>query len=60
MPRRKLSERNVRKLMKIGGGSYVLTLPIEYIRELGWQESQKVVVDLDKKNKKIVIKDWEK
>ncbi len=60
MPRRKLSERNVRKLMKIGGGSYVLTVPIEYIRYLGWQESQKVVVDLDKKNKRIVIKDWEK
>ncbi len=60
MPRRKLDERNIRKLMKIAGGSYMLTVPIEYIRQLGWQEAQKVVVDLDKKNKRIVIKDWEK
>ena len=44
MPRKKMSERNVRKLMKTGNGSILVTLPIEYIRDLGWREKQNVVV----------------
>lgn len=60
MARQKLEQRNIRKLSKVGGGkTYSLTLPIEYIRELKWQKTQKVVVELDKKNKKIIIKDWQ-
>lgn len=58
MPRRNLKERNTRNLGKIGNGSYMLTLPIEYVRELGWQENQKVVVEMDKKSKRLVIRDW--
>jgi hypothetical protein len=34
-------------------------LPISFIRELGWQKKQKVVVEMDKKKKVLVIKDWE-
>jgi len=60
MPRRKLEDRNVRKLMKIGGRSYMLTLPIEFIRELDWQEAQKLLLEFNKKNKSIIIKDWKK
>jgi bifunctional DNA-binding transcriptional regulator/antitoxin component of YhaV-PrlF toxin-antitoxin module len=60
MPRKKLSERNIRKLSKSGGKSYSITLPIEAIREFGWQKKQKLEVEIDKKNKKIIIKDWEK
>ena len=58
MARRKLEERNIRKLSK-KGPSYFITLPIEGIRELGWQKGQKLVADVDVKRNKIVIKDWE-
>ncbi len=38
MTRRKLDERNIRKITKMAGGaSYGITLPIEYIRELKWK-----------------------
>ncbi|OGD67258.1 hypothetical protein A2442_00605 [Candidatus Campbellbacteria bacterium RIFOXYC2_FULL_35_25] len=59
MARRKLEDRNIRKLAK-NGPTYFVTLPIEGIRDLGWIKSQKLVVNVDKKNKKIVIKDWKK
>ncbi|PIR88289.1 MAG: hypothetical protein COU09_03045 [Candidatus Harrisonbacteria bacterium CG10_big_fil_rev_8_21_14_0_10_44_23] len=56
MPRKKMSERNVRKLMKTGNGSILVTLPIEYIRDLGWREKQNVVVKRVKGG--LLIKDW--
>jgi len=49
MPRRKNEESNVRKLVKLGGQSLAVTLPIEIIRELGWKEKQKVVVKVEEK-----------
>ena len=57
MARRKLVDKNIRKLDK-RGASYNLTLPIEYIRELGWRERQKVVVK--KSGKRLIIEDWKK
>jgi phosphate uptake regulator len=59
MARQTLENKNVRKITKSGGKSYSLTLPISFIRELGWQKKQKVVVEMDKKKKVLVIKDWE-
>ncbi len=59
MARRKLSERNVRSLIKTQS-SYLVTLPIEAIRSLGWKKSQKLVVEVDNKRGRIIIKDWEK
>ena len=50
--------RNTRKITKIGGKSYAVTLPIEIIRELNWKERQKVVVK--KQGSKIIITDWKK
>ena len=58
MPRRKNEESNVRKLTKLGGQSLAVTLPIEFIRELGWKEKQKVVVKVERK--RIIIADWKK
>jgi len=58
MPRRKLHQRNIRKLTKLGGSSIGLTLPIDLVRELGWRERQKVVVT--KRGKKLTIVDWPK
>jgi hypothetical protein len=59
MARQTLENKNIRKITKSGGKSYSLTLPISFIRELGWQKKQKVVVEMDKKKKGLVIKDWE-
>ena len=59
MARRKLEEKNVRKLTRMGAGKSIgLTLPIEIVKKLGWKERQKVVVSLRGKN--ITIKDWVK
>ena len=59
MARRKIHNRNIRKITKLAGGSsYGITLPIEMVRELEWKERQKVVLNL--KNNKITIEDWKK
>ena len=60
MPRKRIEDRNIRKITKSGGKSYSITLPIEAIREFGWQKRQKLVVEVDSKNKRFIIKDWEK
>lgn len=57
MARRKLADKNVRKIIKLGY-SYAVTLPIEIVGELNWREKQKVVVK--KKGQSVVIADWQK
>jgi len=56
MTRRKIGEDNIRKITKVGGSSYAVTVPLEIIKEFGWKEKQKVVVQ--KRGNEIVIKDW--
>ncbi len=57
MARRKLENRNIRKLTKTGrGNSISVTLPIELVRELRWRNKQKVVVT--KRGEKLIIEDW--
>ena len=56
MPTRRFKDRNVRNLTKTGGHSIGVTFPIDIVRELGWQERQKVVVK--RQGKKLVIEDW--
>ncbi len=57
----KVGKQNIRKLFKTGGdATYGITLPIGAIREFRWQEGQKVEIEIDKKNKKLIIKDWER
>lgn len=59
--RRKLENRNIRKLTKMAGGSsYGITLPIDVIREFKWKERQKLQLKIDKKKKRIVVEDWKK
>jgi len=36
--------------------TYTVALPVDYVRELGWQENQKVVIK--KIGSKIIIEDW--
>jgi len=55
MPTRKLEEKNIRKLTKIGKKSIGLTLPIEIVKALGWRERQNVLVK--KIRKGVIIRD---
>ncbi len=56
MGRRRTSEENIRKIQKVSR-SYYVTIPISFIREFGWREGQKLVVEKNKKGE-IIIKDW--
>ncbi len=58
MSRRKLEERNIRKLQKQSNGSVTVALPVEFVREMKWRDKQKVVVK--KKGNSLVIEDWKK
>ena len=55
MPRRKLRDKNTRKLTR-HGGSISVSIPKEFLTALKWREKQKVV--LKKRGKKITIEDW--
>ena len=56
MADKKYSQRNIRKLIKLGAGSLALTLPVELVKKLKWKETQKVVVK--RKGSKLIISDW--
>jgi hypothetical protein len=60
MSRRKIKEKNIRKITKVGGASYAVTLPVDIIRRWRWKEKQKVVLKINKRSKTITIKDWKK
>ncbi len=57
MGRRTIEESHIRNLQKTAGGStYIVSLPIDVIRELKWKVRQKLVVE--KYGEGILIKDW--
>ena len=60
MPTKKLADKNIRKLTRMGraGVSLGLTIPIELVKELKWKEKQKVKVKIDRK--RLIISDWKK
>ena len=59
MTRRKLKDRNIRKLTRTGRGKSIsVTLPIEFMRELKWRDKQKVVIK--KRGNRLIIEDWVK
>ncbi len=55
MPRKKSKEENIRSLTKVGGSSYAVTIPKNYIHKLKWKERQKLEVKLYQD--RIIIKD---
>lgn len=55
---RKTSQKNIRKIQRMGKTSLGLTLPVEMTSQLSWKEKQKVVVK--KVRGGILIKDWKK
>jgi len=58
MTTRKMEDKNIRKLAKVGNTSVGVTLPVEMVRELGWKTKQKVVVK--RIHGGVEIKDWKK
>ncbi len=53
---RKLAEKDVRKLTRLGKSSLAITLPKEFLTVLGWREKQKVVVK--RRGQTIIVEDW--
>ena len=56
MSKRSVSNTRTHKLTVVGGKSYALTLPVEFVRHLEWRERQKLDITLD--GNKLIIKDW--
>jgi bifunctional DNA-binding transcriptional regulator/antitoxin component of YhaV-PrlF toxin-antitoxin module len=56
MGRRKIGQEHIRNIQK-SNGSYLVSIPIELIRELGWVERQRVVITRSGAGK-LVIKDY--
>jgi Antidote-toxin recognition MazE, bacterial antitoxin len=57
MGRRKIENRHTRSLQKTAGGStYIVSLPIEIIHQLGWKARQKL--EVKKYGEGILIRDW--
>ena len=57
MSRQKVHEEEIRKIQSVKG-SYMISLPIGEVRELGWREGQKLVVK--KRGKGFTVVDWKK
>ena len=58
MARTKKVETRTHKLSVVGGKSFSVVLPVEFIRQLKWKERQKLDVSLE--GKKLVITEWKK
>ncbi|MDO9231159.1 MAG: hypothetical protein Q7U36_01610 [bacterium] len=56
MADKKSTDKNIRKLTKIGKKSFGITLPIEEVRSLGWKERQKLSVKRIKGG--FEVRDW--
>ncbi len=57
MGRRKIGEEKIRNIQKCNG-SYIVSIPIDLMRELGWRERQRVVVTKSGSGK-LIIKDFD-
>lgn len=57
MGRRSIEDSNIRNLQKTAGGkTYIVSLPIELVRELEWKVKQKL--EVKKYGDGILITDW--
>jgi hypothetical protein len=53
---RRVGENHIRSITKNNSGTYQISVPINLIRNLKWQQGQKVVVE--QKGKSLTISDW--
>lgn len=52
----KAGQHNVRVLQKNNTGSYSVSLPVEVVRQMRWQQGQKLTVE--KRGNALLIQDW--
>lgn len=57
MARRKIEDKNTRKLTKTTRGSYIVRLPVDFVRKLKWRNKQNLEVEMDIRRKRMIIKD---
>lgn len=50
-------DKTTRKISTSGKYSKVINLPREFLRKLKWREDQNLSVELDEKNKRVILKD---
>jgi hypothetical protein len=58
MGARKAGEQNIRNITQNKTGTYQISLPIALVRELKWQQGQKVLVS--RRGTTLLIEDWKK
>ncbi len=58
MPRPETNKENIRKLSKVGGKTFAVTIPIKEIRKLKWRLGDKLTVT--RKNNYLIIEKIEK
>jgi len=47
----------IRKITSSGKYSKVIVIPREFLKSLSWRQNQNLELELDKKEKKIIIRD---
>lgn len=52
-----MAEKAKRKILQLGKYSKVIVIPREFLKELKWKENQMLELSLDKKNKRVIVKD---
>ena len=48
MGRRAVADRDIRSITKLGSKSFAVTIPIDYVRNLGWKEKDEVEVKVNR------------
>jgi bifunctional DNA-binding transcriptional regulator/antitoxin component of YhaV-PrlF toxin-antitoxin module len=51
--------KKTRKITKVGGYSYAITLPREIVKKFKWREKQKVELIIDESKEEIIVRDYE-
>jgi len=50
--------KRIRKLTRIGGYSYAITLPMDVVKRFHWQEKQRLELLIDDKKEEILLRDY--
>ena len=56
MARKSLKERFNRKIIEVGQSSLCVTLPVEYLEELGWEKGEEIKVSINEDKKELILR----
>lgn len=57
MGRKSTADRFKRNLIAAGKSSLCITIPAEYLHELGWEKGKELVVKMNKKNRRLIVEE---